>query len=362
MSKKWIFRLLALFALSIYLIIVVFAMGGCCFLLQGKTGADSIVPDPDLNKAVRSQLKKSRFEPLTGEDIGTLHKLHITGYLTRPFLGPIQVKNLQGLEYAKNLKVLYLYQHFSLSDLAPLSGLLQLEELYIENAAISNISSLKELKNLRLLFLMNNNINDIMPLDGLKNLVVLNLSVNKIEDVSGLKDLESLLFLALNHNSISELGPLLHLDNLVVLELDNNRISDIAPLANMEELIEISLDNNNISDISALAGAKNLKYLYIGNNSIKDISCIVDFTELRHLYIHYNSIEDFSPLLDMANLENLNISGNLFDKDNADFLDFVEELRASGVRVVYDGPAEPLRIPVRTPELLNITELERLGQ
>ena len=72
----------------------------------------------------------------------------------------------------------------SITDISPLSGLVNLTNLDLRNNEITDISPLSELVNLSNLDLRNNEIMDVSPLSGLVNLSNLDLRNNEINDIS----------------------------------------------------------------------------------------------------------------------------------------------------------------------------------
>ena len=169
-----------------------------------------------------------------------------------------------------------------ISDLSPLSGLTNLEELLLSYNNISDLSPLSGLHSLRLLFLENNLISDLSPLRSLKNLKTLDLGYNQIEDLSPLTGSTNLQSLELQRNQISNLNPLSGLTRISTLNLKNNRISDLSPLSGFSRLL-LYLEGNNISDPTPLIDIPDLDvrfnddYLY---NYYADARCNRNFRQL----------------------------------------------------------------------------------
>ena len=105
-------------------------------------------PDKNLEKAIRNRLNKPTGS-IRAADMNKITRID----------GDAQgsIKNLSGIEYAKNLT----YLDFGpseigfneISDISPLSGLSKLEAIYLPDNKISDISPLSGLTNLRYLFL-----------------------------------------------------------------------------------------------------------------------------------------------------------------------------------------------------------------
>jgi internalin A len=83
-----------------------------------------------------------------------------------------------------------------------------LQELRIENNSVSDISPLSGLVNLTYLMLRGNGISDISALAGMTNLASLYLYGNTISDISSLAGLTKLTYLELMHNSITDISAL----------------------------------------------------------------------------------------------------------------------------------------------------------
>ena len=113
-----------------------------------------------------------------------------------------------------------------ISDVAPLSGLTQLEELYLHENQIADLAPLKRLTKLTELYLHKNKILDLVPLAKLTELRELGLAYNEISEVSSLAGLDNLELLYLGHNSITDLTPLKNLTGLKELWVLNNPIAD----------------------------------------------------------------------------------------------------------------------------------------
>ena len=122
-------------------------------------------------------------------------------YVEGPTLFNQGIKDLTGLEYAINLKELFVreqreeFRGNGISDLTPISGLTQLESLSIGGIG----------------------------------------------------------------NHVSDLSPIANLTNIKHLDLGGNPISDLSPIANLTQLESISFDDSvPLTDISVLADMKQL--------------------------------------------------------------------------------------------------------
>ena len=183
---------------------------------------------------------------------------------------PSSIKNLNGLEYATDIKTLRI-------DGSP---------YFTDTSALENCSSLTSLT-----ISDCPNLENVIGLEGCTNLTSLRATTSKIGFVSGLDTLTK----------------------LTTLNLNNNRISTISPLSNLKNLTSLTLNNNNISDLSPLEKI-------IENGKIKFTSLDLSNNLLQTTTVSgHNNIETLTKLYN-AGLRTLNISGNNFTPGSTDSL------------------------------------------
>ncbi len=115
------------------------------------------LPDANLAAVIRKKLGMSRTDEITQFDMLKLAELTAGGR---------QVKDLNGLAHAKNLRVLKLFDN-QIQDITPLATLTKLEILSLDRNQISDISVLTKLQNLTHLRVAGNPIVDRTPLQTL---------------------------------------------------------------------------------------------------------------------------------------------------------------------------------------------------
>ena len=168
-----------------------------------------------------------------------------------------------------------------INDLRLLSNLKQLRRLEVRRYQVRDLGFVSGLTQLESLYLSGNEIGDLESAAGLTQLRHLGVSHSQVRDlgfVSGLTQLESLY---LEFNEISDLKPLAGLTQLESLYLGFNEISDLKPLAGLTRLRSLGLRYNDIRDVSPLASLVNLESLYLGDNPIQDASPLASLTKLR---------------------------------------------------------------------------------
>ena len=135
-------------------------------------------PDPNLRAAI---IEQSNVNP----DRITVVALRRLKRLDAP---DREIENLEGLQYASNLRLLDLASN-RISDLTPLANLRNLEELGLDRNTVKDISPLAGLTNLRVLTIEHNLITDVEALRGLTGLRTLTIHSNFIADHSPLDEL-----------------------------------------------------------------------------------------------------------------------------------------------------------------------------
>ena len=119
---------------------------------------------------------------------------------------------------------------------------------------------------------------------------------NQISDITPLQNLRKLEALDLGYNAISNLQPLAFLKNLRWLSLAENKITNIDPLRNLTNLTFLTLrndyyspqwaGNNAIWDLSPLENLKKLEALYVDHNPIRGrIEVVRSLTKLNNLSV-----------------------------------------------------------------------------
>ncbi len=246
------------------------------------------VPDENLKKQINQELGHAETADITQADMESLDE--------DLFLEDIE--NLTGLEYATNLKGLYLSgdkiedlspisgltnleaiaigslsdqdNHTKVKDLTPLSGLTKLEAITVVGGEVKDLAPISELTNLRVLEVPNNQIEDLSPISSL-NLETLYVENNKIEDLTPISGMTNLKVLSLSNNNIEELGDLSKLSHLIFLFVDGNKIIDFSKIPNIDKRPDLGMDNTpNITN--------QRPEVYLNYNNIMDVPKAYKFT------------------------------------------------------------------------------------
>ena len=279
-------------------------------------GASVYIPDPNLRTAFAQILAQPVDAPITVGQMESftyfgVHGSHITttGHTPNVLRGK-GIKDLTGLEYAKNLKEL-VFEDNEVSDLSPLANLIALEELRFSHNNISDLSPIAGLTKMRVLNMEHNPISNLSPLAGMSELESIQFSHNfLVTEISVLAGKEKLKSVLMWGPPIRDMSPLAELPNIETIDLCGNKISEIPSLENAPNLKKLYLVSNQISDVSVLQNLKGLESLNLSGNNITDISPLTGLTRLKWLRLNENNISDVSALAGLINLEHLDLRGN----------------------------------------------------
>ena len=208
------------------------------------------VPDGGLREAVARTLLA------TDNTFATMSVLGAAG---------LGIEDLTGLEEATGLRGLFLDGN-RITDIAPLAGLglwsLSLARNMVEDwsplAAMGSLGSLALDGNslhdlpplpsgLQHLYLSDNSISDIASLANVRNLEELDISANAITSLAPLAGHRYLRYLHVSDNQVADISPL-NFEPLRELHLRNNAVRDLSPLLNAEALLMVDARRNPLAD------------------------------------------------------------------------------------------------------------------
>lgn len=287
----------------------IYAAGANCGGLEEKDvfypEKDDVIQDPALHWAVRAAMNiTGEKRKLTKEDVASSYVKYISyEQSSHPenftdWKMPWYVESLEGLQYATSARQIDIgytayKQGKKIKDLSPISGLTQLDQLFLKGDGIDDISALKNLTNLTSLWLNENQIQDISAVQGMKKLSQLSLCGNKLTDVQAAMDLPKLRSLDLSRNAIETLPE---------------------DMSGLKSLISLDLsDNLGITDVSSVASVKTLQRLsLVGDNAIKDIRPLANLTSLdeeqTYLPTGYSKEDLFAAIAVNRNMEEFSVS------------------------------------------------------
>ena len=234
------------------------------------------IPDARLRQLLNKRLAeisgktRSDTQAITAQEMLTIDRMYVdnTGNITEDQ----RIKDLTGLEYAKNVTELSLGNH-AITNLQPLSGLTKLRALQLSGNKVADIQPLAGLSELRSVNLSENVVANYSPLS----------SLNKLEQVSmsGTNQTLDLSTFAGSKNSLKKISfydygrktkvvnaqSLVGAPALTSLRLTGGQLSEdeIAAIGRMTQLTELRLDYSTIMNAQPLAGLNHLTSLKLEN-------------------------------------------------------------------------------------------------
>lgn len=222
----------------------------------------------------------------------------------------MEIKSLEGLEYAENLEYLDASGN-SIQSLEPIRDLRNVLTLDVSSNQLRDIQALHGFRQLKKLNISRNNLYtmDISSIAGMLHLEVLDLKRAKIDSLEYIIHCKKLQQLNINTENgpfnYSLLGTLKDLKKLDMSGMRRFNIDDLTYLSHLESL---NLATNLMSDISPLLAMKDLKELNVSNCPyLKDYTILEQFPSLRKLNMNYNTPDSFDFLKNLPKMEELSM-------------------------------------------------------
>ena len=296
---------------------------------------DLIIPEPALQSAIARSLGVSEQK---------LSKSLVENKLIRLQANDLGIRDLRGLEHAKNLESLVLRDNL-ISDLSPIHGLKKIKNIDLSGNRLTSLSSFSLLESsaLRILNLSRNRLLGLSGIDRFPALAQLDVSNNALIDLEGVRNLKGLVNLYAQGNQLGRvegfvdrnrnkefdpgepftdesgngkretdpLGEIANLPKLAALHLYDNRISQLNLLTELPELHTLLLSGNLIESVLPLSKLESLKILALGNNRIHTLDGLGELAKLERLNLSENQICDLRILRDLKKLTQLDLNSNL---------------------------------------------------
>ena len=306
---------------------------------------------------------------LTDEDILDLKYMINLRYLN---LDDNNLTDLSPVSGLTDLEQLNVYKNPDLTDLSPLAGLTGLRYVNFDSSLVTDYSFMAGMTKLEYVHLFDvQEDTDLSVLSGLTNVksIAINGSNNFTPDLSFLSGMTGLeeITAQVNGDNI-DLTPLSGLTKLTRLQLWTNggnsvsAVTDLTPLSGLTklEMLEIPAE---VKSLAPLAGLTELRSLNLqtrnGNGSyypLTDISALSGMTKLTTLSLALGDVKDLSPVSGLTSLTDLNLYGN-FDCPDLQFLSGLTKLRTLQI-TPYNGEGAATLSSLKGLE--NLTELREL--
>ena len=152
-----------------------------------------------------------------------------------------------GLQRVIDLRELEIGPDFPIISLEPLTDLMWLERLTINNQGV----------------------HDLTPLAHKEHLIELNAQNNPVSSLKPIEESTLLELLNIENTQVDDLGPLSKMNNLVTLNASGTPVKSLKPLSGLMRLENLFVNNTNVRSISPVENIPALKQLKIYNTKVK---------------------------------------------------------------------------------------------
>ena len=130
----------------------------------------------------------------------------------------------------------------------------------------------------------------IEPLSSLMWLERLTINNQGVSDLKPLTDKEFLLELNMQNNPISSLSPIENSTLLELLNIENTQIKDLGPLSKMNNLVTLNASGTNVKSLKPLSGLQKLENLFVNNTNVRSISPVENMPSLKQLKVYNTKV------------------------------------------------------------------------
>lgn len=193
----------------------------------------------------------------------------------------------------------------SVTDLADLAAMPNLEEVGVVAQELSDISALAGHTKLKRVECKHNYITDISVLAGMDRLSSVGINDNPVQDISPLAACPNLAFLDLCGVRSYDPAVIAQLGNFDFLDISNptesyryldgksildlrvawTGLDDLHVLDRVTRLERLEIDHTAVADLSPLAAHKGLKILKLAGLPVRDLRVLLDLPQLQEVYI-----------------------------------------------------------------------------
>ena len=135
-------------------------------------------------------------------------------------------------------------------------------------------------------------ITSIEPLSNLMWLERLTINNQGVSDLKPLANKEYLVELNVQNNPISSLSPIESSTMLELLNIENTQIKDLGPLSHMNQLVTLNASGTGVKSLKPLSGLPKLENLFVNNTSVKSLSPVESMPSLRQLKVYNTRVKN----------------------------------------------------------------------
>lgn len=131
----------------------------------------------------------------------------------------------------------------------------------------------------------------IEPLTSLMWLERLTINNQGVSDLKPLANKEFLLELNAQNNPIGSLSPIESSTLLELLNIENTQVSDLGPLSKMNNLVTINASGTPVKSLKPLSGLQKLENLFVNNTNVRSISPVENIPTLKQLKVYNTKVK-----------------------------------------------------------------------
>ena len=131
----------------------------------------------------------------------------------------------------------------------------------------------------------------IEPLTSLMWLERLTINNQGVSDLKPLANKEFLLELNAQNNPIASLAPIESSTLLELLNIENTQIKDLEPLSRMNNLVTLNASGTPLKSLKPLSGLTKLENLFVNNTNVRSISPVENIPALKQLKIYNTKVK-----------------------------------------------------------------------
>ena len=131
----------------------------------------------------------------------------------------------------------------------------------------------------------------IEPLTSLMWLERLTINNQGVSDLKPLANKEFLLELNAQNNPINSLKPIEESTLLELLNIENTQVGDLGPLSKMNNLVTVNASGTPVKSLKPLSGLQKLENLFVNNTNVRSISPVENIPTLRQLKVYNTKVK-----------------------------------------------------------------------
>ncbi|MCR5659352.1 MAG: leucine-rich repeat domain-containing protein [Bacteroidales bacterium] len=131
----------------------------------------------------------------------------------------------------------------------------------------------------------------IEPLTSLIWLERLTINNQSVSDLKPLANKEFLLELNVQNNPVGSLKPIEESTLLELLNIENTQVDDLGPLSKMNNLVTLNASGTPVKSLKPLSGLQKLENLFVNNTSVRSISPVENIPTLKQLKVYNTRVK-----------------------------------------------------------------------